>query len=254
MAPLDKEDLIIDFLRRELHAHREALLDNPRPLMVGLQGPQGSGKSYTCARVAERLAQDAQPLRMAVFSLDDLYLPHAELQALAEAHPQYALLQGRGQPGTHDVVLGTRILQSLRRNERVSVPLYDKSAHDGEGDRAPMLRALPYPLDIVLFEGWCLGFQSRTRHELAETVTKADPGAAYAQCSVDELAWISQQLHRWETDWYPLLDAFVQFLPNAEDGSSPWSLIYPWRLEAEHAMKMLNGGHAVPAELRTIQP
>lgn len=178
----------------------------------------------------------------------DLYLPHAELRALAEAHPQYALLQGRGQPGTHDVVLGTRILEALRKNERISVPIYDKSAHDGEGDRAPMLRALPYPLDVVLFEGWCLGFRSRTRHELAQTMAHADPGAAYAQCSVDELTWISQQLHRWETEWYPLLDAFVQFLPKAEDGANPWSLIYPWRLEAEHAMKTLNGGHGMSDE------
>ena len=178
----------------------------------------------------------------------DLYLPHTEMRAVAEAHPHFPLLQGRGQPGTHDVALGAHLLQALRRNERVSVPVYDKSAHGGEGDREPMLRALPYPVDVVLFEGWCLGFQSRARDDLARALADAGPHTSYASCSIDELAWISAELHRWETDWYPLLDAVVQFVPHAEGGASPWSLVYPWRLEAEHAMKARNGGHGMSDE------
>lgn len=75
MEPRCKEDWLVDFLRRE----RQACHDASRPLIVGLQGPQGSGaclrgayagKSYTCARVAEQLANDPQPLRVAVLSLD----------------------------------------------------------------------------------------------------------------------------------------------------------------------------------------
>ncbi len=42
----------------------------------------------------------------------------------------------------------------------MAVPRYDKSCHGGRGDRAPE-SAWPVvkgPLDIVLFEGWMLGF------------------------------------------------------------------------------------------------
>ena len=39
MALRGKEDWLIDFLRRE----RQAQHDTSRPLIVGLQGPQGSG-------------------------------------------------------------------------------------------------------------------------------------------------------------------------------------------------------------------
>lgn len=42
----------------------------------------------------------------------------------------------------------------------MKVPRYDKSAYDGKGDRAdeatwPSIKA---PVDVVLFEGWMLGF------------------------------------------------------------------------------------------------
>ena len=59
---------------------------------------------------------------------------------------------------------------------------------------------------------------------------------------------MNEQLQGWEQIWYPLLDVFVQFVPVAQDGASPWSLIYPWRLEAEHKMKRANGGRGMTDE------
>jgi len=66
---------------------------------------------------------------------------------------------------THDLDLGRRTLEALRdlnqgASPGVRVPQYDKSAHEGRGDRAeesswPVVEA---PLDVVLFEGWMLGF------------------------------------------------------------------------------------------------
>lgn len=75
------------------------------------------------------------------------------------------LLQVRGNAGTHDLGLGSRTLAALKGanaggGAEVAVPRYDKSCHGGRGDRAaesawPVVKG---PLDIVLFEGWMLGF------------------------------------------------------------------------------------------------
>ena len=43
---------------------------------------------------------------------------------------------------------------------QVAVPRYDKAAHEGRGTRAPESSwpRVKGPLDIILFEGWMLGF------------------------------------------------------------------------------------------------
>ncbi|AXA50365.1 uncharacterized protein MRET_2028 [Malassezia restricta] len=64
--PRPKEEVISDFLLGEVEKHK--LLK--RPCIVGFQGPQGSGKSYTCARIAEYLGSRDPPVRVEVFSLD----------------------------------------------------------------------------------------------------------------------------------------------------------------------------------------
>ena len=75
------------------------------------------------------------------------------------------LLGVRGNALTHDVDLGRSTLEGLLRlndgsHSELQVPRYDKSAYGGKGDRAdqaswPMIQA---PLDVILFEGWMLGF------------------------------------------------------------------------------------------------
>jgi len=130
-----------------------------RPLVVGINGPQGSGKSTLAAKLVELLA--ARGMRGVAVSIDDFYLPHAEQRALAAAHPGDRTLEFRGYPGTHDVELGRRTLEALRTGVSTLVPAYDKSAHDGRGDRAPetAFRRVDPPLDLVLFEGWMLAFE-----------------------------------------------------------------------------------------------
>jgi len=120
-----------------------------RPLIVGVNGAQGSGKSTLCRFLAVLLAE--QGLRAVTLSLDDLYLTRAERQRLArECHPLFAT---RGVPGTHDVALGMRVLDELAGEGPVTLPRFDKSADD----RAQAGDLVHAPVDVVLFEGWCVG-------------------------------------------------------------------------------------------------
>jgi D-glycerate 3-kinase len=132
--------------------------------VVGICGPQGSGKSTTVRVVAALL--EARGLKVATLSLDDLYLPRADREALArDVHP---LLRTRGVPGTHDVALGQAVLEGLAGESETALPRFDKAGDD----RAPV-DAWPKvagPVDVVLFEGWCVGARPEPPEALAKPV------------------------------------------------------------------------------------
>lgn len=135
-----------------------------RPLVVGVCGTQGSGKSTLCAVLVELLKQ--RGLKTAILALDDLYLTRAERQRLAaEVHPLFAT---RGVPGTHDVALGLSLLDALARPGATPMPRFEKA----QDDRAPQSDwpVFEGPADVILFEGWCVGARPQPASGLAEPV------------------------------------------------------------------------------------
>jgi D-glycerate 3-kinase len=124
------------------------------PLLVGLCGSQGSGKSTMAAFL--RALLDSQGLATAVLSIDDLYLDRADRVTLAETvHP---LLRTRGVPGTHDVALGLEVIETLFAAEpgaATAIPRFDK-ATDSRLPQ-PQWDRFVGPARIVILEGWCIG-------------------------------------------------------------------------------------------------
>lgn len=57
----------------------------------------------------------------------------------------------------------SRAVSARRAGESMQLPRYDKAAHSGAGDRAPQESwpSVAGPVDIVLFEGWMLGFTAK---------------------------------------------------------------------------------------------
>jgi D-glycerate 3-kinase len=133
-----------------------------RPIVAGLCGSQGSGKSTMVAFL--KVLLEMRGLKVAVLSLDDLYLTLPERQRLsAEVHP---LLRTRGVPGTHDTALGLRLLDALCNGSgEVALPRFDK-AEDNRADPATWPRVTA-PVDVVLFEGWCVGAVAQPDTDLA---------------------------------------------------------------------------------------
>ncbi|KAI0827920.1 P-loop containing nucleoside triphosphate hydrolase protein [Trametes gibbosa] len=223
------------------------------PLIVGVQGPQGSGKTYLTSILQNILQAQPHNLSVAVLSLDDLYLPHEQLIHLAKEHAQNALLQGRGQPGTHDVSLGTELLNRLKHlNDpdatavEVNLPSFDKSLFNGEGDRAPRSHVVRAPVDLVLFEGWCVGFYPIERDEVERRFAApvAGLGVDFFQRKgyrLDDILDVNDRLKSY-VSWWNLFDAFIQIRPPDEH---PYTFIYQWRLQQEHHMKARNGGEGM---------
>jgi D-glycerate 3-kinase len=124
------------------------------PLLVGLCGSQGSGKSTMAAFL--RALLDSQGLATAVLSIDDLYLDRDERIALSQTvHP---LLRTRGVPGTHDVALGQSVIDALftaAPGAATAIPRFNK-ASDSRLPPAEWDRFVG-PAKIVILEGWCIG-------------------------------------------------------------------------------------------------
>ena len=144
-----------------------ALTGAQRPAILGIAGAQGCGKST----LAGALAADARRrgLRAVALSIDDFYLTRRQRQQLARSvHP---LLATRGPPGSHDVSLALSTLDALRHlppGQRLAVPRFDKLADT----RKPPSHwpTVTGPLDLIVFEGWCLGAQPVTAAALLEPI------------------------------------------------------------------------------------
>jgi D-glycerate 3-kinase len=124
-----------------------------RPLIQGILGGQGTGKSTLAAVLSVILRHLGY--RALSLSLDDLYKTYAQRQRLQQ---QDSRLIWRGPPGTHDVELGKQVLDQLRQpnlEQPILVPRFDKSAWGGAGDRTTP--EMVQNIDIVLFEGWFVG-------------------------------------------------------------------------------------------------
>lgn len=191
--------------------------------------------------------------------MDDLYLPFKKQAELSQQHPDNKLIEFRGLPGTHDLQLGTDTFRSLclvndgfahpkeqqDGNNNIStttttmtsvpIPSYDKALNAGRGDQVPQSQwtRAEGPFDVVLFEGWSLGFKSiRDPKELIETFNKHSPFPPFylAQHSLASVEMVNRSLEAYEASWYRYLDIFVHLsAPNL-------GAIFRWRAEQERQL------------------
>ncbi|WP_338240767.1 kinase [Aurantiacibacter hainanensis] len=132
------------------------------PLVVGINGAQGSGKTTLCKFLEVLLAR--RQIRAVTLSLDDLYLTRSERQELAKnVHPLFAT---RGVPGTHAVAMGLGIIEDMLAGRELDLPRFDK----GKDDRAEDGTRITGPVDVLLLEGWCVGAKPQDAEALAEPV------------------------------------------------------------------------------------
>jgi D-glycerate 3-kinase len=194
-----------------------------KPLIIGINGSQGSGKStladYLCTMLSERFE-----LRCVSLSLDDFYLTKLERQQLAtKVHP---LLETRGVPGTHDIplALGT-IAKLVDGSGETLIPRFDKS----RDDRMPLEQcdSIIGQVDIIIFEGWCVGAKAQTEEQLTEPLNSLeadqDSDGVWRNTVNQALAGEYQTL-------FSLLDQLIMLQAPSFD------TVFNWRLEQEEKM------------------
>jgi D-glycerate 3-kinase len=175
-----------------------------RPFVVGLCGAQGSGKSTVSAGLKARF--EASGLRVALLSLDDLYLPRQDRETLAASvHP---LFRTRGVPGTHDTALGEALITACGREGMVALPSFSK--------------------EDVLFEGWCVGAKPQREAALATPVNALEAGED------GDGIWRRRVNQRLSGDYQRLFACIDYLILLAAPG---FGVVSSWRREQEHKLR-----------------
>jgi D-glycerate 3-kinase len=192
--------------------------------VVGINGAQGTGKSTSAACVAGLL--ELRGLRVMVLSIDDLYHPKSVRENLgAEVHP---LLVTRGVPGTHDMEIFKSLVATARGEAAdpiAEIPRFDK----GQDDRSAS--GTPFPaegVDVILFEGWCIGAEPQLVADLEE------PCNALEEKLDADGRWrrhVNEQLAAVYTEANELLDYLVMLKPPS------FEVVYEWRGEQEAKLR-----------------
>lgn len=203
------------------------------PLLVAVNGSQGSGKSTLCAYLVALLTGDYH-LTAVALSLDDFYLTRGERRQLADAvHP---LLATRGVPGTHDVTLLRQCLEALQRDSGgasrdVLVPRFDKASDDRHASED--WTRCTAPQDIVLLEGWCLGARAEPDEALKLPLNTLerdeDPQGIWRH-------YVNEALRRDLEPLYPRFDLWVMLVAPSFDA------VYGWRREQEEKLRAATTG------------
>eukprot|EP00262_Sarcandra_glabra_P011914 TRINITY_DN294_c0_g1_i3.p1 TRINITY_DN294_c0_g1~~TRINITY_DN294_c0_g1_i3.p1 ORF type:complete len:424 (+),score=53.33 TRINITY_DN294_c0_g1_i3:128-1399(+) len=207
----------------QISQHRSLFKDGDEipPLVIGVSAPQGSGKT-TLVFALDYLFR-VTGRNSATLSIDDFYLKAEDQAKLRNENPGNALLEFRGNAGSHDLPFSIDTLTALstlsKEGMKMKLPRYDKSAYGGRGDRADPSTwpEVEGPLTVVLFEGWMLGFTPLPN----EIVKAVDP----------QLEVVNEFLEAYYDAW----DKFIK----------PWMVIkikdpncvFQWRLQAEVAMR-----------------
>lgn len=213
---------VIDRVLRPLAQAIDAKHRTREHLVVGLCGAQGSGKS-TMVRALRALLH-AQGVACVVLSLDDLYLTRAERESLASrVHP---LLATRGVPGTHDVQLGLELFDALKEARRVALPVFDKALDDRKaiGERVPVRG----PVQVVLFEGWCVGAIPQDEAALARPVNALE---REHDCNGSWRRFVNETLRGPYQTLFARLDALILLQAPSFD------VVFDWRLEQERKLR-----------------
>ncbi|HIF18455.1 MAG TPA: hypothetical protein EYG50_00650 [Cycloclasticus sp.] len=141
-------------------------------LVLGINGAQGSGKSTLSQLVADVLEQGFG-LTTAILSIDDIYKTRQQRQQMSvDLHP---LFKTRGVPGTHNTSLGIELIKqtiALKKGEQLLYPVFDK----GNDEPLPKSnwKTCNGPVDILIFEGWCVGAQAQTKNALIQDVNSLE--------------------------------------------------------------------------------
>jgi uridine kinase len=121
------------------------------PLIIGIAGGSGSGKSTVARRVADALS----PASVAFLDMDAYYRSRTDLTLEERRRLNW------DHPDAFDLDLFALQLEALARGEEIRKPIYDYATHLRSAEMTPVPAA-----DVVVVEGILLFVDERVRESL----------------------------------------------------------------------------------------
>jgi len=234
---LDTAQEWFDPLAGAIAAHHD---DADGPVLVGVNGSQGSGKSTLCDYLQGALTEQYGKRALAC-SIDDFYLSQQQRASLAKkVHP---LCATRGVPGTHDIALLKATLAQLldpARSADVVIPSFDKTTDDPRPLQA--LKCWSGDLDILLLEGWCMGVGPQDEQALLQPIN-----ALEAEEDSDGIwrRWVNRNLSQDYLPIYDVVDFWVML------AAPDFDCVLAWRSEQEEKSRLSVTDTALPNALKS---
>lgn len=195
-------------------------------IVVGISAIQGAGKTTQGEIMVVLLKQLGYS--SVSLSIDDHYITHQQLNELRVKDPRYIR---RGV--THDIALALQNLTDLKNmqdNSEVKIPIYDKGAQNGDGDRVDF-RTINQKPDFIFYDGWMLGAKKVQDESIFETGLPALDTPEHIQFAKD----INKKLDEYTLLW-DLIDFMnVLYVPD-------YQISLKWREQAEEALRAKGEG------------
>jgi D-glycerate 3-kinase len=195
-----------------------------KPLMIGLAGGQGSGKT-TISSILTLILKKYFRLNVFKVSIDDFYKTRKDRKKLSTTkHP---LLMTRGVPGTHDIEIMLKFFQKAKSNnfKSMKVPKFNKAIDDRY--KKSLWYNLKSKPDVVIFEGWCVGAKAQKISQLKKPINSLEK--VYDQ----DAKWrffVNNQLKTKYKTLFKQLDGLLYLK------AKNFSLLRNWRLKQERKL------------------
>jgi len=199
-------------------------VNKKKPLIIGLAGGQGSGKT-TISSILTLILKRYFKLNVCKVSIDDFYKTRKDRKLLSKK--KHDLLMTRGVPGTHDINLLLSFFKKIKSKnfKTLQIPTFNKAIDDRCSKT--LWQKIKIKPDVIIFEGWCVGARAQTSSQLIKPINSLE------KFHDQDAKWRSYVNNQMKTKYKTLfkhLDGLLYLK------AKNFSLLREWRLKQERKL------------------